>query len=51
MSIVPQRALLFPWLSLIKNITICMNNGKLSKKEKYEIARYYLKRAFNHEHN
>ena len=45
MSMVFQRAPLFPWLSLLKNITICMNNGNLSKKEKHEIALSYLKRA------
>ncbi len=45
MSMVFQRSPLFPWLSLIKIITICMNNGNLSKKEKYDIALSYLKKA------
>jgi NitT/TauT family transport system ATP-binding protein len=44
-SMVFQRAPLFPWLSLIENITICMNNSNLSRKEKHDIAHAYLERA------
>lgn len=40
-----QRSPLFPWLSLIENIKICMNNKGFSKNKKEEIALEYLRKA------
>ena len=40
-----QKAPLFPWLKVIDNITICMNNASLSAREKESIALEHLQRA------
>lgn len=40
-----QKSPLFPWLNLIENIKICMNNKNLNKEEKHKIALEYLRKA------
>ncbi len=42
-GIVFQRYSLFPWLSVLRNITFGLEEKKVSKKERIEIARHYLK--------
>jgi len=40
-----QKSPLFPWLSLIDNVTICMNKNGMSKKNKKDIAIEFFKKA------
>lgn len=40
-----QKSPLFAWLNLIENITICMNNRKMTDEKKNEIAFAYLRKA------
>jgi NitT/TauT family transport system ATP-binding protein len=42
-GIVFQRYSLFPWLSVLRNITFGLEEKKMGKKERIDIARHYLK--------
>jgi NitT/TauT family transport system ATP-binding protein len=42
-GIVFQRYSLFPWLSVLKNITFGLEEKKMGKKERTDIAKHYLK--------
>ena len=42
-GIVFQRYSLFPWLSVLKNITFGLEEKKMGKKERIDIAKHYLK--------
>lgn len=42
-GIVFQRYSLFPWLTVLKNITFGLEEKKMSKPERIELARHYLR--------
>jgi ABC-type nitrate/sulfonate/bicarbonate transport system, ATPase component len=40
-----QKSPFFPWLNLIDNVTICMNQKRMSKRDKKDIAIEFFKKA------